>query len=345
MEDRPVKTWQSHLKSSLLVFSIGIFFNAISCIACLRNLDQYWLDFVFTGIFWMVLWKGNEWVAGWSFGGLNWQERPTGRLLVGVLGHCIYTFLAAVVLTQILSYIQNGEMRTISSFGGVLRDHLPAIFIALVISLFMTARAFLYNWREVAIQNEKLKTESMASRFASLKAQVNPHFLFNSLNVLSGLVYRDTDLSAQFIKKLSEVYRYVLDQQEQELVPVGEELEFVESIVFLQQIRFGDNLKVSIDVQKDNDKMIAPLALQMLIENAIKHNVISAQSPLDIQIKENGHYYIVSNTLQPKTVMGESLGLGLENIRKRYGFLTNRAVEVLQEQGQFIVKLPIIQVA
>ncbi len=345
MEERRAKNWQKHLKDSLMVFSIGLVFNALTCVVCVRYIHQYWLDFVFTGLFWVVLWKGNEWVAGWNFGSFTWQDRPTSRLLLGVLGHCVYTFLAAVILTQILSFIQNGEMRPISSFGEVLRDHLPAIFIALVISLFMTARSFLFNWRELAIQNEKLKTESMASRFASLKAQVNPHFLFNSLNVLSGLVYRDADLSAQFIKKLSEVYRYVLDQQEQELVPVGEELNFVESIVFLQQIRFGDNLKVSIDLRKDNSKMIAPLALQMLIENAIKHNVISAQSPLEIQIKENGQYYVVSNTLQPKTVMGESLGLGLENIRKRYGFLTDRSVEVLQEQGQFIVKLPIIQVA
>ncbi|NET33796.1 MAG: histidine kinase [Cyanothece sp. SIO1E1] len=342
---REEKTISRHVRDTLIIFSFGFIFNGFFCLQCILQIDKYWLDFVFTGIFWVVLWKGNEWVAGWNFGAFTWQNRPTSRLLIGVLGHCVYTFLAAVLLTQIMTYIQNGQMRPISSFGEVLRDHLPSLFIALVISLFMTARSFLYNWRELAIQNEKLKTESMASRFASLKAQVNPHFLFNSLNVLSGLVYRDADLSAQFIKKLSEVYRYVLDQQEQELVPVGEELDFVDSIVFLQQIRFGDNLKVSIDVSRDSSKMIAPLALQMLIENAIKHNVISAQSPLNIQIKENGQYYVVSNTLQPKTVMGESLGLGLENIRKRYGFLTNRAVEILQEQGQFIVKLPIIKVA
>lgn len=342
---REEKTISRHVRDTLIIFSFGFIFNGFFCLQCILQIDKYWLDFVFTGIFWVVLWKGNEWVAGWDFGAFTWQHRPTSRLLIGVLGHCVYTFLAAVLLTQVMTYIQNGQMRPISSFGEVLRDHLPSLFIALVISLFMTARSFLYNWRDLAIQNEKLKTESMASRFASLKAQVNPHFLFNSLNVLSGLVYRDADLSAQFIKKLSEVYRYVLDQQEQELVPVAEELDFVESIVFLQQIRFGDNLRVSIEISKDSSKMIAPLALQMLIENAIKHNVISAQSPLNIQIKENGQYYVVSNTLQPKTVMGESLGLGLENIRKRYGFLTNRAVEILQEQGQFIVKLPIIQVA
>lgn len=334
-----------HVKETLIVFSIGFLFNGLFCFQCILQIERYWLDFVFTGLFWVVLWKGNEWVAGFDYGGrYNWQDRPTERLALGVLGHCVYTFLASLVLTQIFYLIQTGKMRSISSFGEALQENMTAIVIALVISLFMTARSFLFNWREVAIQNEKLKTESMASRFASLKAQVNPHFLFNSLNVLSGLVYRDADLSAQFIKKLSEVYRYVLDQQEQELVPIREELEFVESIVFLQQIRFGEHLKVSMDVEKNSPKMIAPLALQMLIENAIKHNVISAPSPLCISIEEKDGFFVVSNTLQPKMVMGESLGLGLENIRKRYGFLTNTPVEVLEEQDKFIVKLPIIVV-
>lgn len=335
--------WRKHLKESLIVFSIGFIFNGLFCIPCVRLFGQYWEDFVLTGIFWLVLWKGNEWVAGLQLGQLNWNDNPTGRLLFGVLTHCVYTLLASMVLTQVFYLVQNGSMRPFS-IGEAIQNHFTAIVIALVISLFMTARAFLYNWREVAIQNEKLKTESMASRFASLKAQVNPHFLFNSLNVLSGLVYRDADLSAQFIKKLSEVYRYVLDQQEQELVPIREELEFVESIVFLQQIRFGENLKVSINIEKDSPKMIAPLALQMLIENAIKHNVISTQSPLYIDIYEEGGFFVVSNTLQPKKVMGESLGLGLKNIRKRYGFLTNKPIDICKEKERFIVKLPIIEV-
>jgi len=338
------KTIPRHVRDVLIIFSFGFVFNGFFCLECIKQFHRYWLDFVFTGLFWIVLWKGNEWVAGFDFGKFTWQDRPMERLLLGVSGHCLFTFLASLVLTQIFYLIQLGKMRSIDSFGDAINENLPAIVVALVISLFMTARSFLFNWREVAIQNEKLKTESMASRFASLKAQVNPHFLFNSLNVLSGLVYRDADLSARFIKKLSEVYRYVLDQQEQELVPIQEEMEFVESIVFLQQIRFGENLKVSMNIDEDASKMIAPLALQMLLENAIKHNVISAQSPLYIDINQEGEYLVVSNTLQPKTVMGESLGLGLENIRKRYGFLTNQTVEVLQDNGKFIVKLPIIEV-
>lgn len=336
------KFWRRHLKESLLIFALGFLSTGFFCSNCWGDFGKYWDDFIVTGIFWLILWKGNEWVTSLKFGSITWQNNPTGRLILGVLAHVVYTFLASFTLDQVLSFIYRGTFRMVN-ISEAISQNSSSIVVALVISLFMMARAFLFNWRELAIQNEKLKTESMASRFASLKAQVNPHFLFNSLNVLSGLVYQDADLSAQFIKKLAEVYRYVLDQQEEELVPISEELAFVDAIVFLQQIRFGENLSVHVDISPNTPYLIPPLALQMLIENAIKHNVISAASPLNIEMRVEDGYFVISNTLQPKTVMGESLGLGLENIRKRYGFLTNKSMDVIKEDGKFVVKLPIIE--
>ncbi len=336
------KFWRKHLKESLLVFALGFLSTGFFCTNCWGDFGKHWDYFIATGCFWVILWKGNEWVAGLKFKRFNWESNPTGRLMIGVLAHVLYTFLASFTIDQVLTFIYQGSFRALN-ISEAFSQNFTAIIVALVISLFMMARAFLFNWRELAIQNEKLKTESMASRFASLKAQVNPHFLFNSLNVLSGLVYQDADLSARFIKKLAEVYRYVLDQQEQELVPISEELEFVEAIVFLQQIRFGENLKVTVNIPADSAYLIPPLALQMLIENAIKHNVISAASPLKIEMEVIDDYFVISNTLQPKTVMGESLGLGLENIRKRYGFLTNKRVHVIKGDGKFVVKLPTIE--
>jgi len=336
------KFWRRQLKESLLVFALGFLSTGFFCTSCWGDFGRYWDDFIVTGLFWLILWKGNEWVASLKFGSFNWENNPTGRLILGVIAHVLYTFLASFTVDQVVGFIYRGRFRVVN-LSEAFSQNFTAIIVALVISLFMMARAFLFNWRELAIQNEKLKTESMASRFASLKAQVNPHFLFNSLNVLSGLVYQDADLSARFIKKLAEVYRYVLDQQEQELVPISEELEFVEAIVFLQQIRFGENLKVEVNIPADSAYLIPPLALQMLIENAIKHNVISAASPLKIEMELTDDYFVISNTLQPKTVMGESLGLGLENIRKRYGFLTNKSVHVIKDDGKFVVKLPTIE--
>jgi LytS/YehU family sensor histidine kinase len=170
---------------------------------------------------------------------------------------------------------------------------------------------------------------------------VSPHFLFNSLNALTNLVYEDQEKAVKFIKQLSEVYRYVLDTRDKEVVSLTEELKFLESYLFLQRIRFGNKLRVTIDLS--GDPMLAPLALQMLIENAIKHNIISEADPLNIRIFSEDGYLTVENNLQKKSVLGErSSGVGLDNIRKRYEFLTDREVKVLETPVSFVVKLPLL---
>lgn len=340
MEDAP-KLPAQHIKESLAIFLIGLCTTILVCRSCYARLPESWPAFAYSGTLWVVLWKGNEWVANFPNRFVGWEQQPMRRFVIGILGHIVFTFIASIAVDQMFELLMNGQFERLS-WRQLLNFNLPAVIIALIISLFMTARSFLISWRELAIQNEKLKLESMTSRFASLKAQVNPHFLFNSLNVLSGLVYKDADLSAQFIRKLAEVYRYVLDRQEEELVPIAEELEFVQSVVFLQRIRFGEHLHVHLKVSEQASFLVAPLALQMLIENAIKHNIISAKSPLHITIQVEADQLVISNNLQQKTVVKDSLGIGLENIKKRYSFLTDRPVEICQSDEQFIVKLPII---
>ncbi|MCB0630324.1 MAG: histidine kinase [Saprospiraceae bacterium] len=341
MEDPP-KSLRKHLKETLLIFMIGMLTTFLFCSNCYELFPRSWKYFVYSGVLWVVLWKGNEWMANFPNRFVDWRQQPMLRFVIGIIGHIIYTFIASIAVDQLFELLETGRFEHLS-WRQLINFNLPSVIVALIISLFLTARSFLYSWRDLAIQHEKLKLESMASRFASLKAQVNPHFLFNSLNVLSGLVYKDADLSAQFIRKLAEVYRYVLDRQEEELVPIQEELEFVRSVVFLQRIRFGEHLHVQFDVPDNASFLVAPMALQMLIENAIKHNIISAASPLRITIRVEGDDLVISNNLQHKKVVKDSLGIGLENIKKRYDFLTDRPVEVLQVDEQFIVKLPIIQ--
>ncbi len=206
----------------------------------------------------------------------------------------------------------------------------------------MHGRSFLLNWKQSSIAAEQLKRESIAAKYESLKNQVNPHFLFNSLNALSNLVYEDQDKAVKFIKQLSEVYRYVLDTREKEVVSIAEELKFLQSYLFLQQIRFGDKLKIEISVRKEAIN-VAPLALQLLIENAIKHNVVSEDDPLTVRIFEADQYIVVENNLQKKTSLGEpSAGVGLQNICKRYEFLSDRKVETIKDEKTFTVKLPIL---
>ena len=205
----------------------------------------------------------------------------------------------------------------------------------------LTSRSFLFNWRQTAIDAEKFKRESTVAKFESLRNQVNPHFLFNALNALTNLVYEDQDKAVKFIKQLSEVYRYLLETRDKEIVPLEEEKQFLKSYLFLQQIRFGDKLKLDISLE-GKPCMIPPLVFQMLVENAIKHNVISEDQPLCIRIYRESAYIVVENNLQKKEVLPtESPGVGLDNICKRYEFLTDKKVEIMRDRN-FKVRLPML---
>jgi LytS/YehU family sensor histidine kinase len=226
---------------------------------------------------------------------------------------------------------------------GYKRSIYTSIVITIFISLFLHGRAFLISWRHAIIDGEKLQKESILAKYESLKSQVNPHFLFNSLNALTNLVYEDQQKAVKFIKQLSEVYRYVLDTRDREVVTLDEELNFLDSYLFLQKIRFGENLKTQINITSTRSH-IAPLALQMLIENAIKHNVVSSDDPLLISIREVDDSILVENNIQKKSTLGEpSSGMGLENICNRYQFLSNQKVEIIKSEDRFTVKLPVIK--
>lgn len=192
------------------------------------------------------------------------------------------------------------------------------------------------------VEKEKLQKESIVAKYESLKNQVNPHFLFNNLNALTNIVYEDREKAVKFIKQLSDVYRYVLDTRDQEVVPLKDELEFLQAYTSLQQIRFGDKLSIRVSLP-NGESYVAPLALQMLIENAIKHNVISEDDPLAIRVYQEDGYIVVRNNLQRKAVTGEpSSGVGLENIARRYELLTDKKVVVQEDAEAFTVKIPVL---
>ncbi len=210
----------------------------------------------------------------------------------------------------------------------------------------MHGRGFFFSWREEAVNVEKLKSERLSSKFESLKNQVNPHFLFNSLNALTSLVHKDPELSEQFIKKLSDVYRYVLDSQDKEVVSLGEELSFTESFIFLQKIRHGDSLEVTVNIPKAAlEKQVPPLAFQMLIENAIKHNIVSEAKPLKIEVSVSDHWLVVSNNLQRRKDVENTSGLGINNIKMRYEFLSNQSIMIDETPDEFVVRIPLLDFA
>jgi len=203
---------------------------------------------------------------------------------------------------------------------------------------------FMNRLKKTELEAEQLKKENIEARFEALRNQINPHFLFNCFNVLSSLVHKNAEASSKFIAQLSQVYRYLLYNQEKKIVPLKEELDFIYSYIYLLQTRFGENLVVDNTISElDDNDMVAPASLQMLVENAIKHNIASKKLPLTILLEREGNYIKISNSLQPKEVEEESTKIGLKNIINRYKLLSDKAVAVEKTETQFIVKLPILR--
>lgn len=204
---------------------------------------------------------------------------------------------------------------------------------------------FMNRLKKAQLEAEQLKKQNIEARFEALRNQINPHFLFNCFNVLSTLVHKDAEASSTFIAQLSNVYRYLLYNQENKIVPLKDELAFLDSYTYLLRTRFNENLLIENRISDSSDKiMVAPASLQMLIENAIKHNVASRKQPLKIILEKQEDYIVVSNTLQKKEIEEESTKIGLGNIVKRYKLLSDQPVIVEMTQINFIVKLPVLHI-
>ena len=189
---------------------------------------------------------------------------------------------------------------------------------------------------------EKLKQEMIQSQYEALKSQINPHFLFNSFNTLIAFIEENPKLAVEYVEKLSDFYRVILAYREKERIPLGEEIQLVSDFGYLLNQRFGNNFSLSIQVKPDS-AYVAPLALQMLVENAVKHNVVSKTKPLHVRIEQEDDYLLVSNNLQPKLTAEPSTGFGLTGIINRYALLTDRPVLVEEKEGVFEVRLPLLK--
>jgi len=197
--------------------------------------------------------------------------------------------------------------------------------------------------QELVLKAEREQRARLLAQFETLKNQVNPHFLFNSLNVLLDLVHEDPDLAEDFIVKLTRVYRYVLELKDQDIVSLGEELTFITNYVFLHQIRFGNSLQLYSQVPEQwHHYTLPPLTLQLLVENAIKHNVISREQPLQVQLLIEDGYFVVRNTYQLRQDKPDSTGIGLENLRQRYAHLGGQTPEFGVQEGHYVARVPLM---
>lgn len=225
----------------------------------------------------------------------------------------------------------------------LIKGNLGSILISVLVLAFYEIFYVYDLWKTTLLEKELLKQVHLKSQLDGLRNQVNPHFLFNSLNTLTSLVEEDKEAAQRYLQKMSKVFRYVLENREDDLISLSNELEFLTHYAFLLKERFQENLhfQINVDASKVNE-LIAPLVLQLLVENAIKHNVVSKAKPLTIEIFTEGGFLIVRNTLQKRLDAGESTGLGLENIINRYRFFTSQAISILEEDTHFVVKIPLL---
>ncbi|WP_256009369.1 sensor histidine kinase [Desertivirga xinjiangensis] len=201
------------------------------------------------------------------------------------------------------------------------------------------------KWKASTLEAEQLKRNYIQSQFEGLKSQVNPHFLFNSLNSLSALIYSDQEKAGSFLDEMSKVYRYLLRSNENELIPLSSEIHFVHSFFHMLKTRYDEGIELKLNIQEQHMQyLIPPLTLQMLIENAIKHNVISRERPLKIEVMTDvNDMLIVCNNIQKKSTKVLSNGIGLQNILTKYQLLNNSAVSIYNDDVSFVVKLPLFK--
>ncbi|MCD4684175.1 MAG: histidine kinase [Bacteroidales bacterium] len=331
-----------HLRDLLLVVIIGdvvtIYFSPDFSIF-LKHL--HWNSF-YSLIIGGFLWKGNQLVGYLISKYVDDQKEPVKALRWNLTGLFIYTSLAIIVVNYFWWVLFIGEDISFLFTNGLSIFIIEFVVTIVIVSILLSI-SFFKSWREAAVNEERLKKESLAYQYQALSNQVNPHFLFNSLNTLSTLVYKDQNQAVHFIKELSEVYRYVLEHKDSEVVDLSTELDFVKNYVYLQKIRHGQSLDINVEVQNSSGQYVIPMSIQMLIENAIKHNIVSIENPLSIQISLNTEYIIIKNNLQRKTTVKDSAGIGLDNLKKRYEFISDKEFMTEENEKEFIVKIPIIK--
>ncbi len=304
--------------------------------------NGFLMIFLWTFSITITQWTGLSLIYKIIDGKISWIETPVRKVFVQIVVLLAYS-TSAFIFVQFFNYYVWLGLIPSQSWNSIVISIPTTILISFVISLIFTAIGFFFAWKNSVIKAEKLKAEMMAYKYESLRNQINPHFLFNSLNVLSDLVYDDQAMAVKFIRQMSDLFRYVLDSRDRELVPLKEELEFISSFTFLLKTRFEEKLIIEIDVQASPEEYIVPMTLQLLIENAVKHNEVSEAFPLRIIVRRNGDSLEVENNLQPKSTGGDSKKTGLKNITQQFAFFSEQPIKIIYSDERYMVRVPILK--
>lgn len=324
--------------SPAVIWISSLFLGILSSIPQLASHEFNWkeaaVNSAITAAFSVIMWYLNIYLFNRNAGERR-QHISYSRLLTVLAFGMVIMLGLAWIQQLILSHINFGPVMLMIEVRGIL--------INLVCYMFLTLLQNNYAGQQVQLELEKVKSDNLGAQYELLKQQVNPHFLFNSLNTLKSMAETNDSETVDFIIKLSDFYRFTLESRKLDLIKVQEEMNIIESYVFLQKARFGEGISFSNELKSEDLKtLIPPFTLQLLVENCIKHNIVSQSKPLHIRIYSSEDKIIIENPVQRKIAAEESLGVGLDNIKMRFSHLLEREIEIYSDEKIFQIKLPLI---
>lgn len=309
----------------------------------LPNIESIKWNFIYTMLYSVVLYMANALVFIQLDKRFEKNRFHLKRLVIGFLASFAISGFA-IFLLRILEDVAF-ENKSLEEFlkSEKPSNYLVAMIITVIVTLMVHIVYFYKAYQENKLKEQKIIAGTASAKFESLKNQLDPHFLFNSLNVLSSLIEENPENAQKFTTSLSKIYRYVLEQRDKELVSVAEELQFAKTYMNLLKMRFENSITFELPEDFGNeDSKVVPLSLQLVLENCIKHNIVSESKPLHIKISIEENQLTIKNNLQKKEVLQDRKGVGLQNIVNRYAILTKRNVLVEENENYFKVFLPIL---
>jgi hypothetical protein len=337
----------STYKSIIIVFIVGVIIfvigNALYGQFQFDNFNDFVINFSFYQLYSFVIGLSN--ISYFSYlERLEWKDNNRiKRIIIGMVGSIVITLLGLFVLRMLTEMTMNDKtfMEFISNES--YKNYQFGLWVTMTVVITFHFVYYYNRYQQKRVKESQIVAKTESAKFESLKNQLDPHFLFNSLNVLTALIGENPKQAEKFTTKLSKVYRYVLQQKDKDLVPLEEELRFAKSYMELLNMRFEGGILFSIpETISNTDLKIVPLSLQLLLENAVKHNVITTDNPLNIKIYEENGFLSIENNINRKDSMGKSTRVGLKNIMQRYGLITNEKVEIINKNKLFKVRLPLL---
>tara|TARA_R110000868_G_scaffold291085_5_gene551463 strand:- start:13193 stop:14539 length:1347 start_codon:yes stop_codon:yes gene_type:complete len=335
------------VKNIIITFIIGcavfVIGNLLSDGFDYKNVNGFLTDFVFYQLYSFVLGYSNMYFFDYMER-LKWRKDDRiKRIIIGILGSTAITLIGLFLLRALTAIMYNGKSFTDFISHERFQYYQFGLWITLTIVIIFHFIYFYNRYQQNKIKEQKVIAGTASAKFDALKNQLDPHFLFNSLNVLTSLIEENPENAQKFTTSLSKVYRYVLEQKNKELVTVDEELEFAKTYMSLLKMRFEDSIIFDMPERASNpESKVVPLSLQLLLENAVKHNMVTTTKPLHIKIYEDDGNLVVENNLQPKQIVKKSSGVGLENIKQRYNLLSDKSIYINQQANSFAVSIPML---